>query len=186
MGSLWLRPSKEIHIVGGNQANFYLQNIRPVNISPHSDFILRGWGAPTLWSLGQWWSDRGSDTQTGRYQTWHQEAVHWLFSVSWHSHCDWAGPEGGWCEHQKHSILTSLIKPRLTKYFSDAWMITGRHWVSCGVVSALTKHAIRVLDPATEAMRDIRQGGHRSESECLLYLLHSVLPDKSKSKFYPE
>ena len=35
-------------IVGGNRANFYLQKIRLVIISPHSDFILRGRGATKL------------------------------------------------------------------------------------------------------------------------------------------
>ena len=43
-------------------------------------------------------------------------------------------------------------------------MITGRHWVCCDVVSALTQPAIRVLaTEATNTVTDICQGAHRSE-----------------------
>ena len=42
--------------------------------------------APTPWSPGPWWSGRGSDTRTGRYQTWH-EAEHWGSRDSGHSPC---------------------------------------------------------------------------------------------------
>ena len=55
-------------------------------------------------------------------------------------------------------------------------IITGRHRVSRGVVSALTQPAIRVQDLVTEAtiaVADISRGAHRSE--CL-----SVLSDESK------
>ena len=63
-------------------------------------------------------------------------------------------------------------------------MITRRHWVTLDVVSALTQAAIRVPDLSREATNTVGQGAHRSE--CLLNLLHSVLSDESKSKFYPE
>ena len=64
-------------------------------------------------------------------------------------------------------------------------MITGRHWMCCDVVSALTQPAIWVLDLATEAtntVRDIRWGAHRLE--CLF--ISTTLPDVSTSKSYPE
>ena len=61
-------------------------------------------------------------------------------------------------------------------------MITRRHWVTLDVVSALTQAAIRVPDLATEATNTVTDTGQNVS----LYLLHSVLPDESKSKFYPE
>ena len=52
----------------------------------------------------------------------------------------WLGRARGWVVWTPETLLTSLIKPRLTKYFSDAWMITGRHWVWCGVRPDQARH----------------------------------------------